>query len=86
MAIHGLNGDPLKSWTHADSTLWLRDMLPLVLEGARVMSFGYDASIFCGNTGSVREIAKQLLTDVRDEREVCTSLRLSHDTEVELIT
>ncbi|KAL8354938.1 hypothetical protein RB601_000633 [Gaeumannomyces tritici] len=69
VAIHGLNGDYLKSWTHADSTLWLRDMLPGKLAGARVMSFSYDASTSGGVVYAVREIAKQLLSELRDARE-----------------
>ncbi|KAL8387008.1 hypothetical protein RB595_010227 [Gaeumannomyces hyphopodioides] len=69
VAIHGLNGDHLRSWTHADSTLWLKDMLPGKLEGARVMSFGYDASISGGVVYAVREIAKQLLDELRNTRE-----------------
>ncbi|RYP52067.1 hypothetical protein DL768_002750 [Monosporascus sp. mg162] len=74
VADHGLNGHPTKSWTHTtatrDSTLWLKDLLPTKLPGARVMTFGYEASVI-GNTSvhGVRENAKKLLAAVRDRRE-----------------
>jgi len=42
--VHGLNGHREKSWTDSESNiLWLRDLLPLQLPNARVLTFGYDA-------------------------------------------
>jgi hypothetical protein len=42
--VHGLNGHREKSWTDDKSgILWLRDLLPLQLPNARVLTFGYDA-------------------------------------------
>ena len=42
--MHGLNGHREKSWTDSESKiLWLRDLLPLELPNARVLTFGYDA-------------------------------------------
>jgi hypothetical protein len=42
--VHGLNGHREKSWTDSESkVLWLRDLLPLQLPNARVLTFGYDA-------------------------------------------
>lgn len=42
--MHGLNGHREKSWTNSESKiLWLRDLLPLQLPNARVLTFGYDA-------------------------------------------
>ena len=42
--MHGLNGHREKSWTDSKSKiLWLRDLLPLQLPNARVLTFGYDA-------------------------------------------
>ena len=35
IAIHGLNGHRLKTWTHDNGTLWLRDLLPKTLPGCR---------------------------------------------------
>jgi hypothetical protein len=36
IAIHGICGDPLKTWTHESGALWLRDFLPKDINGARV--------------------------------------------------
>jgi protein SERAC1 len=60
IAVHGLNGHPLNTWTYvppqkgpgsaldqgeyAQPTLWLRDLLPQKIPNARVMSYGYDSS------------------------------------------
>jgi hypothetical protein len=41
--VHGLNGHREKSWTDKSGILWLRDLLPLQLPNARVLTFGYDA-------------------------------------------
>ena len=42
--MHGLNGHRETSWTDDKSgILWLRDLLPLQLPNARVLTFGYDA-------------------------------------------
>ena len=47
VAIHGLNGDFEDSWTDRETgKLWLRDSLPEDLPGARIFSFGYEASVF----------------------------------------
>ncbi|CAM1505855.1 Fc.00g114920.m01.CDS01 [Cosmosporella sp. VM-42] len=37
IAIHGLNGNRLSTWTHENKTLWLRDLLPGLLPGCRVL-------------------------------------------------
>ncbi|KAK3689030.1 Alpha/Beta hydrolase protein, partial [Podospora appendiculata] len=74
VAVHGLNGDATCSWTNESpsgaSTMWLRDLLPYKLPNARVMSFGYNASVI-GNTSvaGVRENARRLLSLLRDKRE-----------------
>jgi len=44
IAIHGLNGDPLMTWTHSDGTLWLRDLLPDTLPGANIYTYCYRLS------------------------------------------
>ncbi|KAK3317309.1 Alpha/Beta hydrolase protein [Cercophora scortea] len=74
VAVHGLNGDATHSWTDESpsgaSTMWLRDLLPYKLPNARVMTFGYNASVI-GNTSvaGVRENARRLLSLLRDKRE-----------------
>ncbi|KIW00621.1 uncharacterized protein PV09_07817 [Verruconis gallopava] len=49
VAIHGLNGDAIKTWT-ADSTgvCWLKhpDYLPKSIPKARILTYGYNANIF----------------------------------------
>jgi hypothetical protein len=40
VAIYGLNGHCLTTWTHEKSGInWLTDMLPMVVPASRVMSF-----------------------------------------------
>ena len=42
--MHGLNGHREKSWTDEQTrTMWLRDLLPIQVPNARIMTFGYDA-------------------------------------------
>jgi hypothetical protein len=44
VAIHGLDGDSMNTWTHEKSkVLWLRDLLPQNFPNARIMTFGYKA-------------------------------------------
>ena len=67
--VHGLNGDHQTTWTK-DSVFWPRDLLPLKLPKARVMSFGYAANILLNSsTFSIRDHAMKLLTALRDKRE-----------------
>lgn len=68
--MHGLNGDPVKTWTSKTGAYWLRDYLPADIEGARVMTYGYNADFAFGNTvADVMDFAKDLLNSVIDERE-----------------
>ena len=47
VAVHGLNGHREKTWTcnetSGDDVLWLRDLLPNRIPGARVWTWGYDS-------------------------------------------
>jgi hypothetical protein len=70
IAIHGLNGDREQSWTHKPSgTLWLRDLLPHDLPGARIYSYGYDARFFTNNFMTINDFARDLLSVVSRERD-----------------
>ncbi|KAF8240995.1 hypothetical protein L208DRAFT_1087908, partial [Tricholoma matsutake] len=43
VAIHGLDGHPMKSWTAANDMLWLHDLLPEKIPHACILTYGYDA-------------------------------------------
>ena len=88
MAVHGLGGDAVDTWTHPKSNaLWLRDFLPQQVADARVMTFGYNAAAAFGqSTADVMDHAKSLLSsliDKRDEAEVDAS-RSAHQTRTQL--
>ena len=68
VAVHGLKGDPYKSWSEGE-TLWLRDFLPKDVPTARVMTFGYDARIEGGSSeNSIRTTAEKLLNRLSSKR------------------
>jgi hypothetical protein len=70
VAIHGLNGDPIKTWTYKETgVMWLRDVLPEVLPKARIMTYGYNAN-FKNFTSrqDLHSIAVKLLVDLSDCR------------------
>lgn len=77
--VHGLHGDPIKSWSHK-SICWPRDLLKYDLESVRIMSWAYDAQIANWKSptsqGSVFGNAETLLSDLSNERlfatEVCS--------------
>ncbi|KAL7797264.1 Alpha/Beta hydrolase protein [Trichoderma ceciliae] len=48
--VHGLNGDPGKTWTARNGTFWPTDLLPKSLKGAQanVLVYGYNADVYCG--------------------------------------
>lgn len=78
MAVHGLGGDSIDTWTHPRSkAFWLKDFLPQQIPDARVMTFGYNAAAAFGQSMSdVIDHAKSLLSsliDMREELEVDTS-------------
>jgi hypothetical protein len=69
VAVHGLGGDPYKTWTHENGTLWLRDIAAEQLPEARIYTFGYDSAFaFSQGTGNVRDFARSLLEALRLER------------------
>ncbi|KAK0624306.1 hypothetical protein B0T14DRAFT_565587 [Immersiella caudata] len=65
VTAHGLRGHAANTWTHAGPEpaphMWIRDFIPTKLPGARVMTFGYDASLLSGSMVGIDEAAKQLL-------------------------
>ena len=71
MAVHGLNGDQVNTWTNPKTeAFWLRDYLPLDIPSARVMTFGYNADAAFGNTtADISDHAQDLLSSLFDRRE-----------------
>jgi hypothetical protein len=83
IAVHGLNGDAYTTWTHANGTLWIRDLLPNFLPGCRVYTYGYPSQVVFGTSfADVREYSRRLLSSIRDIYEesgqVLPSILLSH--------
>ena len=71
IAVHGLYGDPLETWTEETSQkLWLRDFLPSQVPNTRIMSFGYDSlSAFNKSEFGIGDVAADLLNRLDDERD-----------------
>jgi hypothetical protein len=63
VAVHGLNGDPRRTWTSKENNAqWLLEFVPRQFPGARVMSFGYNSAIgFSGSKMSIKDFARDLL-------------------------
>jgi hypothetical protein len=59
IAIHGLNGDRVGTWTEGN-VFWLRDLLPTTLKSegirARIFSYGYNADTHSKNAVSVQDL------------------------------
>ena len=69
LAVHGLNGNFLKTWTKSKK-LWLRDFLPADLPWARVMTFGYNAVLaFSNSVADIEDHARDLLRCLVEKRE-----------------
>jgi hypothetical protein len=71
VAVHGLGGDSVETWTHPKSkAFWLKDFLPQQIPDARIMTFGYNAAAAFGHsTSDVIDHAKSLLSSLVDKRE-----------------
>jgi hypothetical protein len=71
IAVHGLGGDAIDTWTHPKSkAFWLKDFLPQKTPDARILTFGYNAAAAFGqSTAEVIDHAKSLLTSLVDKRE-----------------
>ncbi|KAL2048275.1 hypothetical protein N7G274_000186 [Stereocaulon virgatum] len=71
VAVHGLQGDALKTWEHENGSLWLRDFLPKDLPSAYVMTFGYDSTVaFSKSVAEIEDKALDLLNRLGAERAV----------------
>ncbi|MCJ1404370.1 hypothetical protein MMC11_007595 [Xylographa trunciseda] len=68
VAVHGIGGHPLRSFTNAETgCCWLRDLLPSTFPRCRVFSYGYRVELFAKAQKSLSDLA----------RELCWSLWLS---------
>lgn len=68
IAIHGLNGNAYSTWRHKNGTLWLRDLLPNDLPGARIFTYGYPAEVlFSKSVGDIIDYSRGFLTELRGE-------------------
>lgn len=70
IAVHGLGGHRLKTWTSQDGILWLRDWLPRSLPGARVYTYGYASKVaFSKSILGINDFARDLLENTRAVRQ-----------------
>lgn len=76
VAVHGLDGDAITSWTSGESdasVCWLQhpSFLPQAFPDARILTYGYDAKTFADRTSSatLREHGEDLLQAVAVVRE-----------------
>lgn len=56
--VHGLNGDPYKTWTsESQRTFWPAKLLPPILEEekTRILVYGYDADVVSFTDGASRD-------------------------------
>ena len=79
VAVHGLNGDAMKTWT-SGNICWLNhpDLLPKYLKRARVLTWGYNANIssLAGKSTSSDRIlqhAQTLIAQLHADRDVSGS-------------
>lgn len=69
VAIHGLNGDSIKTWTHPTTNfMWLSDHLPVQFPNARIFTYGYDFKMwFTRGSGRIEGQAHRLLEELECE-------------------
>lgn len=69
VAIHGLSGHPLKTWTDKKDHLWLRDSLPSHIPRSRVLTYGYDSALkWSKSRMTLIDFAEDLLYRLKHER------------------
>jgi hypothetical protein len=68
--VHGLSGDPRKTWTTPESGIyWPRDLLPGDIPNTRILSCGYDSSLSrFTSEKSVSAAAESLLEELTEQR------------------
>lgn len=70
VAIHGLNGHAYGTWTHEiTESLWLRDLLPEDLPGARIYTYSYPSHVlFSTSKATISDYAQSLLVSLSAAR------------------
>lgn len=75
IALHGLNGDACTTWTHANGTMWIRDILPKYIPGCRVYTYGYAAKVLLSQSfATLPDFSRGLLDAVRNIQEQAGSV------------
>lgn len=72
IAVHGLDGHWRKTWTADNGVFWLQDLLPEVVPGARVFSYGYDSRTHDSSPVAdqfIYDHARSLVAELALERE-----------------
>jgi hypothetical protein len=74
VAIHGINGHRMKTWTTMSQSgqpvTWIKDFLPHHIPHARVMTFGYDSSVKSSKSvADVGTFANELLEGLLSRRQ-----------------
>ncbi|KAJ0414211.1 hypothetical protein BJY00DRAFT_319044 [Aspergillus carlsbadensis] len=77
VAVHGLSAEPgVNIWQAVDGTLWLRDLIPKDIKGARVFAFHYNAQpLYAGQQDSLESTASTLLSAIAAARQDIPSTR-----------
>ncbi|KAE9369693.1 hypothetical protein N431DRAFT_547106 [Stipitochalara longipes BDJ] len=69
VAVHGLQGDSHKTWTHENGTMWLESILPDKLPYARIMTFGYNSTIaFSSSAAKLEDKSIELINRLTMKR------------------
>ncbi|CAG8929982.1 unnamed protein product [Penicillium salamii] len=91
VAVHGLQGDARRTWTHeASKVCWLSDLLPNYIKNARILSWGYNANTnsFGGKATSSDRIlqhAGTLLEELQNDREVSSDVHCKEHARLDLV-
>lgn len=68
IAIHGLGGSPLRSWTsNKTDVMWLRDLLQVKFPECRILSYGYRTA-FKGRSPDIQALASDLVANIHESR------------------
>jgi hypothetical protein len=70
IAVHGLGGRALDTWSHENGTNLLRDLLPTKIPNAEFYTFGYNARRVNHNAVlTIDDVARQLIADLESLRD-----------------